>query len=188
MSTESGAIHSATGCDKIGGGFEITRAGSQTFLLNKSTGEAKLVEGTTLIQLKPQEAAQSPGGPKPAKSWQEQSINDLPDVKFKLRTKYRDGAMLWNVEATPYRGALETVYSSTSSPSLRQPTVFLELYDAEGFKTGEQIEIKVRFGTRTVDGKGEVQSMSWSGSQVMSADTYNSASFVSTRWFGFSKD
>lgn len=176
------------GCDQIGEKYSIVRAGDQTFLLNKSTGDAKLIDGTSLIAVKPPDAAPANEPFNNAKTWPEQYINDLPDVKFKLRTKYRDGSMLWTVAAGPFQGPLEKEYKRTGADALRQPTVHLELYDQEAFTTGDAIEINVRSGTRTVNEKGEVQSLAWSGSQTMSAETYRSAVFVSTKWFGFSKE
>ena len=115
-------------------------------------------------------------------------LNDLQGVKFKLRTKYRDGAMLWSIEAAPFPGELEQTYKAIQLGSPLQPTVMIELYDAEGFKTGDAIELKVRLGSRTVNSKNEVVELSWSGTQPMTPDTYRSAAFVSTRWYGFKKE
>ncbi|WGG52166.1 hypothetical protein [Rugamonas sp. DEMB1] len=177
-----------TGCDQLAAKHEIVRAGNQTFLLNKSTGDAKLIDGTSLVAVKQPDSASANEPFKKAKNWEEQSITDLQGVKFKLRTKYRDGSMLWIVEATPFQGALENIYKAAKIEDLRQPTVHLELSDDERFKTGESIAIMIRMGTRTVNEKGEIASLSWSGTQTISAETYRSAAFVSTKWFGFSKE
>jgi len=41
--------------------FELAKSGNQTYLLNKRTGELKLVEGTTLAQVKlPDNSAPTP--------------------------------------------------------------------------------------------------------------------------------
>ena len=175
-------------CDQISAKHEIVRAGNQTFLLNKTTGEAKLIDGTSLVAVKAPEPTAGGEPFKMAKAWPEQSINDLQGVKFKLRTKYRDGAMLWSIEAAPFPGELEQTYKAIQLGSPLQPTVMIELYDAEGFKTGDAIELKVRLGSRTVNSKYEVVELSWSGTQPMTPDTYRSAAFVSTRWYGFKKE
>ncbi|MBX3661849.1 MAG: hypothetical protein KF804_05310 [Burkholderiales bacterium] len=181
----SAAIFTLTACDQISGRHDIVRAGNQTFLINKATGEAKLIDGTTLVAVKALEPTASGEPFKKAKTWPEQSINDLQGVKFKLRTKYRDGAILWIVEAGPFSGDLEKVYKATQPSSVVQPTVMLELYDDEGFKIGEPIEFKIRHGSRTVNSKNEVMELNWSGAQPMTPDTYRSAAFVNTRWYGF---
>jgi hypothetical protein len=177
-----------TGCDQLAGKHEIVRAGNQTFLLNKATGDAKLIDGTSLVAVKPPEPTAGGETYKKAKSWPHQSINDLQGVTFKLRTKYRDGAMLWNIEAGPFQGELEKAYKGTQISSLVQPTVMLELYDDEGFKTGKAIELQIRLGSRTVNEKNEVVHLNWTGTQPMAPETYRSAAFVSTRWYGFSKE
>lgn len=182
------AVVALTACDQTGGKHEIVRAGNQTYLLNKATGEAKLIEGSTLLPVRSPDPS---GGNEPfkkAKNWPEQAINDLPGVKFKVRTKYRDGAMVWAIEAGPFPGELEQAYKGIRLGALTQPTVMFELYDEEGFKTGDAIEVKIRLGSRTVNEKNEVIELNWSGTQPMSADTYRSAAFLSTRWFGFKKE
>lgn len=184
----SAAALTLTACDQISSKHEIVRAGSQTFLLNTATGDAKLIDGTSLVAVKAPEPTPSNDPYKKAKTWPEQAINDLQGVRFKLRTKYRDGAMQWSVEASPFAGELQQVYKGTQITAFTQPTVMLELYDDEGFKTGEAIEVKVRLGSRTVNAKNEVIELNWSGAQTMSPDTYRSAAFVSTRWYGFKKE
>lgn len=175
-------------CEQIAGKHEIVRAGTQTFLLNKVTGEAKVIDGTSLVAVKAPEPTAGGEPFKIAKAWPEQSINDLQGVQFKLRTKYRDGAMLWSIEAGPFPGELEQTYKAIQLGSLLQPTVMFELYDDEGFKTGDAIELKVRLGSRTVNTKNEVMALSWSETQPMTPDTYRSAAYVSTRWYGFKKE
>jgi hypothetical protein len=164
------------------------RAGEQTYLLNKSTGETKIISGTTLVTVKSPDLSLDGEPFKKAKSWPDSSINDLPDVKFRLRTKYRDGAMLWAIEASPFQGALEQSYKAASTDKMRQPTVLFELYDDDGFRIGDAIELKIKDGSRTVNEKNEVLLLSWSGTQPMSSESYRSAAFASTRWFGFGKD
>ena len=177
-----------TGCDQLTGEHDIVRAGNQTFLLNRSSGEAKLIDGVTLIPVKSPDPMNADAPFKQAKNWPDQSINDLKDVKFKVRTKYRDGAMLWIVEGGPFAGALEKQYKPAGTDLYRQPTLLIELYDPDGFKTGEAIEIKIRSGSRTVNEKNEVYALTWSGTQQMTADTYRAAAFISTQWYGFSSD
>jgi len=184
----SAAVFALTACDQISGKHDIVRAGNQTFLINRATGEAKLIDGTTLVTVKALEPIANGEPFKKAKTWPEQSINDLQGVKFNLRTKYRDGAILWTIEAGPFPGELEKVYKATQPGSMVQPTVMFELYDDEGFKTGEAIELKIRHGSRTVNSKNEVMKLNWSGAQPMTPDTYRSAAFVSTRWYGFKKE
>ena len=184
----SAVVLTLAACDQISGKHDIVRAGNQTFLLNKATGEAKLIDGASLLAVKSPESTAGGEPFKKAKAWPEQSINDLPGVNFKLHTKYRDGAMLWNIEAAPFPGELEQTYKAIQLASLLQPTVMFELYDDEGFKTGDAIELKVRFGSRTVNTKNEVIELNWSGMQPMSPDTYRSAAYVRTKWYGFKKE
>lgn len=176
------------GCDQLSGKHEIVRAGNQTFLLNKGTGEAKLVDGTALVAVKAPDASAGNEPFKKAKTWPQQQINDLPGVKFKLRTKYRDGAMLWSIEATPFAGDLEQAYKATQLGALAQPTVMIELFDDEGFRVGEAIDVKIRLGSRTVNDKNEVVELNWSGMLPMSEESYKSTFLVSTRWYGFKKE
>ncbi len=184
----STAVLTLTACDQISGKHDIVRAGNQTFLLNRANGDAKLIDGTSLVAIRASEPVAGSESYKIAKTWPEQSINDLEGVKFKLRTKYRDGAMLWAVEAAPFAGELEQAYKTAQTGPLTHSTVMFELYDDEGFKTGEAIELKVRFGSRTVNAKNEVVELGWSGTQPMTPDTYRSAAFISTRWYGFKKE
>jgi hypothetical protein len=179
------AVFALAACDQTSGKHEIVRAGNQTFLLNKATGEAKLIDGAAMVAVKAPELTATGEPFTKAKAWPEQSINDLKDVKFKLRTKFRDGAMLWNIEAAPFAGELEKTYKAIQLGSPIQPTVMFELYDDEGFKTGEMIEIKLHLGARIVDTKNEVMELNWSGTQPMTPDTYRSAASVRTRWYGF---
>ena len=175
------------GCDQLSGKHEIVRAGNQTFLLNKSNGEVKLIDGTALLAVKTPDPTGNESFKK-AKTWPQQAINDLQGVKFKLRTKYRDGAMLWAVVASPFVGELEQRYKLTQIGALTQPTVMFELFDEEGFRVGDAIDVKIRLGSRTVNEKNEVTELNWSGTLPMSEETYKSASFASLRWYGFKKE
>jgi len=188
LATVSLAGLTLAACDQTVGKHEIVRAGNQTFLLNKVTGDAKLINGASLVAVKAPEPTADGETVKKAKTWPEQTINDLQGVTFKLRTKYRDGVMLWNIEAGPFAGELEKTYKAPQTDSSVQPTVWFELYDDEGFKTGEAIELRIRRGSRTVDAKNEVVELSWTGTQPMTPETYSSASLLSAKWSGFTKE
>jgi len=188
LATVSLAGLTLAACDQTVGKHEIVRAGNQTFLLNKVTGDAKLINGASLEAVKAPEPTAEGETVKKAKTWPEQTINALQGVTFEVRTKYRDGVMLWNIKAGPFSGELEKSYKATQPDSSVQPTVFFELYDDEGFKTGEAIELKIRRGSRTVDSKSEVVELNWTGTQQMTPDTYSAASSVSTKWYGFNKE
>ena len=178
------------GCDQLGGKFEIVRAGTQTFILNKATGEAQLVEGVTLVKVKLPEVSTTDEATKKAKNWPTQDIPQLGDIKLTVRTKYRDVQMLYEVNLAPFQGRLEKEFNGVPGEYLRQPTMFVDFYDEEGFRTGDAIELKIRGGggTRVVNQKGETYALSWTGSQSMTLETYRASKTQNVRWAGFGKE
>lgn len=179
-----------SGCDKISNRFDIVRAGNQTFVLNKSTGEAKEIQGTVLLPIKEVEAVPNDEVSKQAKNWPAREIPQLGNIKPTVKTKYRDGQMLYSVEATPYTGTLENEYNLAKSDYIRQPTIYIDFSDADGFSIGIPIELKVRGGgaTRVVNEKGEAYALAWTGAQSMTVGTYKAAVSQSVRWAGFAKE
>jgi hypothetical protein len=179
----------AAGCDGVvSGKFELVHAGNQTYLLNKSTGEAKLVTGARLVAVVPGDEGKDATFQK-TKTWADETVGDLKDVKFSIRTKHRDGEMMYIVTGGPFAGPLERAWNAASLLDGSRPSViFFDLIDEEGFKVGEPIEIRMRDGTRTVDEKGVVSEMRWTGSKTMTVETYREAKSVGTRWSGLPKD
>ena len=84
------------GCDQISGKFEIVRAGNQTYILNKNTGDAQLIDGVALIKVKSPEPVATDAASKQARSWPPQVIPQLENLKLAVRTKYRDGRMMYS--------------------------------------------------------------------------------------------
>ncbi len=70
-------------CDQNSGKHEIVHAGNQTFLLNKVTGETKVIIGTSLFTVKEPLPTTSGDAYKKAKIWPEQAINDLKGASCK---------------------------------------------------------------------------------------------------------
>jgi hypothetical protein len=172
------------GCDNTAGKFEIVRAGNQTFLLNKATGESKLIDGTSLIAVKSPDASPSDKG----KEWPDLTIPQLGDVSISIRTKYRDGRMLYTATATPFQGRLQKDFQLLQNNYALQPLIIIDLTDSDEFRVGEPLELKLRGATRIVNNKGEAYSLSWTGTQAMSAESYKAIFSQSVRWAGFSKD
>jgi hypothetical protein len=171
------------GCD--GRNYEIVRAGDQTFLVEKSTGSTRLIEGTSFVEVKARPAVLPDDSAGRAKSWPAQDIPQLDNIKISTRTKYRDGKLLYSVEATPFKGRLEKEFAANRATYLGQPTVFLDFYDSDGFAVGEPLELRVPGATRIVNAKGEAHALSWTGTQTMTLDTYRAAQYQSVRWAGF---
>lgn len=172
------------GCDNTAGKFEIVRAGNQTLLLNKASGETKLIDGTSLIAVKSPDASPSDKG----KEWPDLTIPQLGDVNISIRTKYRDGRMLYTVTATPFQGRLQKDYQLQQTNYALQPVLIIDLTDSDEFRVGEPLELKLRGATRIVNNKGETHSLSWTGSQAMSAESYKAIFSQGVRWAGFSKE
>ena len=184
------AMAALSGCDGlVSGKFGLVHAGNQTYLLNKSTGEAKLVIGTRLVAVVPGEDGKDAAFQK-TKTWADETIGDLKGVKFNIRTKHRDGEMLYIVTGVPFAGPLERAWNAASllESAGRPAVIFFDLIDEEGFRVGEPIEIRMRAGTRTVDEKGVVTKMGWTGSKTMTVETYREAKSVGTRWSGLPKE
>lgn len=158
--------------------YQVTHAGNQTFLLNKWTGETKLVSGTTLVPLRAPDTAQAD-----AKIWPDEVIPSIGKnpVTFAVRTKYRDGKMLYVVKASPYEGSLENARGST----YLTPTVVAHGVDKDGFEIEEEIRLPLKQATRSVTSEGKPTHLEWTGSVAMSIDSYRSMQRLSFMWFGF---
>ena len=96
--------------------------------------------------------------------------------------------MLYSASATPFKGRLEKDFQLLNVNYSIQPLLIIDLTDAEEFKVGEPIELKLRSATRIVNTKGETHSLTWTGSLAMSAESYKAIASQSVRWAGFSKD
>ena len=176
------------GCDIGADKFQLVRAGEQTYLLNRSTGDLKSLNGATYERIAERVQQQPDESIRQMKAWPDLSFSYLPKVKFRMRTKYRDGAMLWKVEAAPFQGDLEREYQAAVSDPLRKPVVWIELFDADEFKTGSSLEVLLRRGTRLIGESGEVQALVWSGSMEMTAEAYRDARAANLRWNDFTKN
>jgi hypothetical protein len=168
----------ANGCEKLTSKHRIVHAEGQTFLLEEKSGEVKLIQGAAIIPIKVVD-----GSATDARIWPPQNLPNLGNVKLAIKTKYRDGSMLYAVSATPFKGTLEKAWiGSTAAIS---PTLLLDLMDKDQFRIGETISLSVSNATRIVDSKDVVMGLSWSGSQRMSVDAYQDATDPDVRWAGF---
>lgn len=164
------------GCSE--GIYEFNRAGNQTFLLNKITGDAKLVDGVNLVPLKPPESGQSD-----AKIWPDETLPSLGKnpVVISVRTKYRDGKMQYFVKASPYVGVLESARAS----AYLTPTVVVHGVDKDNFEIEEEIRLPLKSATKTVTSEGKPTHLEWMGSVAMSIESYRSMQRLNFMWFGF---
>lgn len=160
--------------------YEITGSASGTYLLNKETGEVKLIVGARLFPVaEPSSQADAVGM---AKTWPPQTPSGVPGVTVILRTKYRDGEMIYEAEASPYIGVLETTRGSMG----RIGAAFtLHLYDADAFQVGDKTDLILREATPVVDEKGTPALLQWTGSIPMSESTYNAVTGIGVGWRGF---
>jgi hypothetical protein len=147
--------------------------------LNKSSGEAKLIDGTTLVDVKSPETAS--GTPQKTKVWPPETIPSIGNVIVSIQTKFRDGQMLYVATAKPYDGAL----ANGMTESLGQPSINFTLNDADSFAIGGEVELLVKSAMRIVDSKGKPTHLQWIGSQPMSLASYQAAAALSFGWRGF---
>ena len=177
------------GCGQGADKFDVIRAGNQTFVLNKNNGDVQLVDGVSLVKVKAPESADDRSS-KQAKKWPNQVIPQLDNLKLEIQTKYRDGRMMYVIVATPFDGILGKEYAGSGSNYLREPAIYIDFSDEDGFPTGDAIQLKIRGGgsTRVVNPKGEVYALSWTGSQVMTLDAYRASTTQSVRWAAFTKE
>ncbi len=174
-----------SGCDQLTAKHEIVRAGDQTLLVETRSGNVKIIKDSQMMLVK--EMVEAPGDDpaKQAKVWPDEKIPQLGEVTLSIRTKYRDGKMLYMVQATPFVGKLGEAYASTTKGFVAQPMFYLDFFDADGFPSGESIDLDIRGSTRIVNAKGEPQGFSWTGSAAMSLEAYRDAAMTSVRWGGF---
>lgn len=166
-------------CDFPGSKFEIVRSGNQTYLLNKQTGDSKLIDGTTLVDMRSTEFS-SPEVAK-AKAWPAQKLPGVGQVSLAINTKYRDGTMLYVVTASPYEGSLAKAATQSSGVA----DINFTLYDVDSFEIGQAVELPLSSGLRVIDDKGKPTAMRWAGSRGMSSATYREAAVVSFGWKNF---
>lgn len=159
--------------------FEVTATGNSAYLLNKETGELKFIDGTRLLPVEAPSTGVSASGS--AKTWGVDQPPGAPGVSVSLRTKYRDGQMLYVARATPYAGLIET----TRSNRLSGAAFSIYLADSDNFPVGEMIDLLLRDGTPLVGSDGKPGSLEWSGSQAMSASDYAAIAGTATGWRGF---
>jgi len=169
-------LMSVVGCEKLTAKHQIVRAGEQTFLLEQTSGEVKLIQGTAIIPIKVVGELATE-----AKVWPDYNLPNVADIKLSIHTKYRDGKMLYLVEASPFKGTLENAWGGANS----SPAFHVDFTDRDRFRVGEVISLLVRDATRIVASKGEIVSLSWTGSQPMSIDAYQEVDHPEVRWSGF---
>jgi len=167
------------GCDKWNEDYELVRAGDSTYLLNTKSGETRLLAGNTLVPIKAADLKDPTLGT--AKTWP--GYTPTEGLKLAVRTKYRDGQMLYVVEASPFSGRLAKEFSSSANAA-----IVLDLYDSDGFVAAEPIRLRLREGTQLVDSKGVTQSLSWSGAQAAPTESYGAVETISVRWVGFGEE
>lgn len=167
------------GCLQKESPFEVTATDNGAYLLNKDTGELKFIVGTRLLPVEAPsttvEASMS------AKTWPADKPTGTPGVSIELRTKYRDGQMLYIAEASPYEGLLERARLTRFATAAYS----VYLYDSDGFPTSDKLDLALREGTPVVGADGKLMSLQWSGSIPMSAVTYAAIQSTNTGWSGF---
>ncbi len=185
-----GMVFGLTGCDQMGGKFEIVRAGNQTFVLNKATGDTQLIEGQLLVKVQVRGDNAEDEVLKQVKSWPLLTISPIGDLKLSVKTKYRDGKMQYQIDLEPFQGRLEKEFNAAGLDFARQPIIFVDFYDEDEFRISDAIELKINGGggTRVVNDKGEPYALVWRGSQAMSLEAYRAARKHSIRWSGFAKN
>ena len=168
-----------TGCLNQGEPYEVSKAGNQTFLLNKKTGEVKLIEGTTLVAVDlPDVPASSAAS---ARLWPDQQPSGVPGATVSIRTKYRDGQMHYIVSAGPYDGPLGKAHTSSNHVA----ALILSFVDTDGFAVAAGIDLKLSEVSLVVNNEGNPDQLRWSGSKPMSAEAYAAAATVVLSWRGF---
>lgn len=173
------AICLLASCDLGTNKFDIVRAGNQTYLVNKQTGESKLIEGTTLIDVRAPDNASIETAR--SKIWPSQKLPNVGEISLSIKTKYRDGRMVYVITASPYDGAL----AKNALQSLVAAQINFTLYDSDSFEIGQVVELPVREGSRIVDDKGKATAMQWAGSREMSSASYREAVGIVFGWKGF---
>ena len=174
----SGLILALLGCEKSNGEYAIVESGDATFLLNKSSGQTKIISGAVLVDVIPLHAdATDPISL--AKDWPAVDLTD--GIKLYAKTKYRDGHFMYVVEASPLSGRLLLERNNS-----RFSSITVELYDLDGFVL-DRVRLPLNEGVRVTNAKGIAESLQWSGSQRISPDTYRAVSSVGPTWQGFSE-
>lgn len=158
---------------------EITGSASGTYLLNKETGEVQLIAGTRLLPVQAPSPAEGAAGN--AKNWPAENPIGAPGTTVTVRTKYRDGQMLYEVTATPLDGVLKDVYEDRS----REAAFILQMLDIDAFPVGEEIDLVLRRGTPVVNLEGVATKLPWTGSASMSEASYRALSSSQIGWRGF---
>ena len=172
-------------CDFGTNKYEITRAGTETFLLNKQNGQASLLDGgtaTPIWESAPTRAASAPSATK-ATAWPTTKVPQLGDLMVSPRTTYRDGQMLYIIVVDFNKPIAAAFQEPISGARLN-----VGFDDVDGF-TVTTVGAPVKGGlsppTRIVNEKGEPILLQWRGSVPMSRDTYQSIASVDVGWAGF---
>jgi len=168
-------------CDQLGGKYEVVTGGAHSYLVNKQTGDVRLIEGNNLVAVKPADASGS--AKSSVRAWPEVKIPQLGDVTVKARTTFRDGKMLYAVVVTPYAGVIE----KNDKASYSSAVFTLEFYDNDNFQVqAVRLPLNGQGGpSRIVDTKGTPQHLSWEGSTAMSRDTYDALGGTNVKWTAF---
>lgn len=169
------------GCGEKGA-YELQHVGNQNYLLNKWTGGVRLIDGATVIEIKAP-VGSSGGSTTKAKTWPPITTTSLGSnpITINLNTKYRDGQLLYIASVSPYEGVVE----KQSELPYGNAQFMLGMKDIEGFGVGMPITLALKQGTGVVDEKGKRSHLQWSGSVMMSIETYSESASMDLQWRGF---
>ena len=173
------------GCSGNAENFQLVASEGRTYLLNKRTGELKIIVGQRLIELRGNEATD--GATSSTKRWPSQKIPQLSDLEVNVSTKYRDGQLLYSATAAPFAGIVSSDLDRSSKKYWEESTskLILEFQDADGFNVGIPIHLQLSKGSKHVNQKGEPEALAWSGSQQIEGQSYTAITSMSIGWAGF---
>ncbi len=173
------------GCSGNADNFQLVATEGRTYLLNKRTGELKIVVGQRLIELNGNESAN--GAHSITKRWPTQKIPQLSDLEVNVSTKYRDGQLLFSATAAPFAGMVSNELDRGNKKYWEESTskLILKFQDADGFNVGTPIQLQLSSGSKQVNEKGEPEALVWSGSQQIEGQSYTAITSIAIGWAGF---
>jgi hypothetical protein len=171
------------GCEKKEQ-YDLVNAGNGlVYRINKSSGEVTLIVGSQLTKLD-----ESRGSTKeePKKSylanWAAQTLSHLGDITVKVKTTWREGKLLYILEASPYAGRLATARENRTSNARFN----LNFCDADGFVV-LTIPAILSEMTRTVDENGKPSGLRMNSSIPCSVEACEAMKVLSVGWADFSE-
>ena len=174
-----------SGCGKTFDFYELVVASGKVFSLNKVTGDVKVVTDEGMLSLGNSKYSESMYATQRSKTWGPYTIIDVPKVTFQLKTKYRNGQMLWRLVAIPNAGEEEKLIKELREGDKKSGHIDFNFLDEDSFPLNSKISIDMRSSSRVVNEKGIFTSLSWEGSEQMALKTYQEGTGFTTSWRGF---